>query len=299
MESSAVTLFILENLSLLDRDEMAYLGTSIINSYKDEFLKTAFSIFAEHDSALHQNLMRLASRSGMKDFIPIMEEKLSDADPDSRITSLWCLRELEQVDSLPKMRGLLYDPENTVRGEAASVFVDWEKEETFTQIHKILFDKNESPSVHHAIIKAMSLSSNIRMIPLLVSLIDEQPDLYEVTKQHIFEALLVKQSGKEIAQIISLFESSSASCRKFLIKVFKEMGETVEESLMDLLSSTEDQILKKNISTVLDSTGYVEIQIGIFKKSLQLQKTGCCRKPKPHFITESQPWLALCRQGYQ
>jgi HEAT repeat protein len=50
-----------------------------------------------------------------------------------------------------------------------------------------------------------------------------------------------------------------------LNKLFKEMGETVEESLMDLLGSTNDPQIKKSITTVLDSTGYVDVQIGVLK----------------------------------
>ncbi|QEN07267.1 HEAT repeat domain-containing protein [Oceanispirochaeta crateris] len=255
------TLFILENLGLLDQDEMSDLALSIVRSQKSEFLKTAAFIFSEHDSALHQNLMRLASASGIQELIPVMEEKLVDADPMSRMVSLSCLKELDQRDSIPLMRGLLYDPDERVRREAASVFVDWNREETLSEVGKILQDKNESPSVLRAIIKALGLCKNSNVIPLLISLSEWQIEL----KDKILEALSLKQSREEMALIISHFASSSDQGREFLIEVFRAMGESIEEPLMDLLGSTQDQTLKESIASVLDKTGYTDLQIGLLK----------------------------------
>jgi len=268
------TLFLIENLFLLNIDEMSNLGTEVFLNNKEHFLYAAGRIFEECDSSLHQKLMHLCSLTGIRDFLPVIEEKLTDSDPESRIRAVWSLRTLNAVESLPALRLLLHDPVQKVRAQTAGALIDWNKSETFQDMIMILNDGHESFSVQESIIDSLGVSGNPKSIEILVSLLESNP----VLNEQILASLLHKKSESDIEIIIKLYDSAVPAVKSLLNELFKEMGESVESVLMELLNKTGDLHTSRNISSVLDSTGYVESLIGVLKSASAAKRLDAAEK---------------------
>jgi len=268
------TLFLIENLSLLSADEMKSLGTSVFQLNKEQFLYAAQTVFRGSDSSLHQKLMYLCSLAGIRDFVSVMVEKLTDSDPESRIMAVQSLKSLDASDYLFSIVPLLYDPVSKVRANTASMLIDWNKTETFNEFISILNDKNESISVQESIIESMGSSASVRTIEILVTLLETNPFLKEQTES----ALLNKKNNSEIEQIVHLYETAGSHVKSILNELFKTMGERAEDALMALLERTKNLPVRHNICTILDSTGYVESLIGLLKNSSSTKRMDAAEK---------------------
>ena len=172
-EKSTV-LFILENLSLFSRSEMEELGINASRWSSEDFLELAEIIFTLSDGSARNALMSLLAISDISRFIPQMEDALSDPDPRTRIIAVESLTQLKSTKSLEKIIPLLSDPEETVRAETAKDMIRWNREETFSELHQILYDENETEEVCQTIIDAWGSSQNIKALSELVPLIEKK-----------------------------------------------------------------------------------------------------------------------------
>ncbi len=254
-------LFILENLSLFSRAEMEELGINASRWSREDFLELAEIIFTLSDGSARNALMSLLAVSQISRFIPQMEEALSDADPRTRIVAVESLSRLQSTGSLEKIVPLLSDPEEAVRAETAGDLILWNREETFTELHQILYDENETEEVCRTIIDAWGAGRNIKALSELVPLIEKKPELEE----SIHHALKNKGTPEEIRIILEYFKTGTPALRKSLTEYFISASEPLEEQLLLFLRDPDATGLHKTVSHILEETGYVDLCINRLK----------------------------------
>jgi len=260
-DESSTLLFTLENLPLLNREEMRLLGSTAARWGGPAFTRMAGELLDEQDGPVRQSLLTLLAVSGNREFIPRMEEALTDASPRSRITALWALTDLNNRDSTEKMLNLLYDPEELVRSEAVRAFTVWNREDVFAVLSEILGDEQESLTVKKSLIETMGISENLKTIGLPIPFMESRPELNEI----ILNALLSKREEKELTELVRHFESGTPRIRESLGNLFREMGEPAESVLIHLIRSGAHTPLHPYISQILDQTGYVDSRISCLK----------------------------------
>ncbi|MDC7233094.1 MAG: hypothetical protein PQJ58_07665 [Spirochaetales bacterium] len=247
-------LFILENLHLLNTKEMKILSESV-RQWNRESLNAEISIlFAQYDASLHQRVIALLAASGNRDFIDEIEEKLLSPQAASRTAALKALMELNHTASLMKMKGLLYDPEPSVRAVCASVLIDWDKEDCFQEIESTLQNTEELEEIHKVILDAVKQSSNVRLIPITARLYREGGMLND----YITETLKDKSSFEDIRVLLPLYEKAGAfsrTCLQNLIRLMKEKGESV------LLSMLSQDMFSHAVRDILKATGFTDRMI--------------------------------------
>ncbi len=254
-------LFILENLPVFTKEEINTLGEGASKWSKEEFL-TLSDYFLKHpDTSVKNSLITLHSHAGITDFVPQMEEILSDSDPLSRITAVESLARLNQLASLSKIVPLLHDPEEDVRAATAAALINWKREETFLELKEILFDKNETTEVAATIISAWGVSQEITAISMLVPLIELKPSLEEL----IHHSLLNKGNPEEIEEILKYFKTGTPALRQSLTRFFTKAGEAFEKPLMGILENQDEIALHQSVSEILDETGYVDLCINMLR----------------------------------
>ncbi|MDC7241630.1 MAG: HEAT repeat domain-containing protein, partial [Spirochaetales bacterium] len=166
------TLFLMEHLDLMTGEDMKALAPSVQEWNKEVFTSNVVRIFKEPDARLHQGLMELLSASGNREFISQIEEGLQSPVAGTRISALHALRQLDSRDSTDMMKGLFYDGQPGVQAECAAVFIDWNREECFDEVHRLLKDGFEENSLHKIILNGAAESDNYKLLPLLTALFE-------------------------------------------------------------------------------------------------------------------------------
>lgn len=252
------TLFMLENLDLLKKDEMKDLAESVLSWNRKAFDRDVSLIFSQPDAALHQSLMELLASAADINYIPEIEEKLLSPQAITRITALHSLQELNSIGSIEKMKGLFYDSEISVKAHTAAVFIDWDKEECFNEIQLLLKDNLELPEIHDIILKAAEKSDNRKLIPIIAGLFSKDG----IPEDQLINTLKIKKSSEDIRILTTLYGDSDEYTKECLQFLFKSMGEVAEQILLSLLS---DDVSSSDIKEILEKTGFVERMIGNLK----------------------------------
>ena len=264
------TLFLLEHLDLLNRDDMKDLSSSAREWDKEVFTSNVTRIFKEPDARLHQSLMELLSAAGIRDFITSMEENLQSPVAGTRISALHALRRLDSRDSTDIMKGLFYDTEQKVQAECASVFIEWDREECFDEVYRLLKNGFEEDELHTVILDASAASKNYKLLPILTVLFEENKDLTE----GLLASLEGKNSLEEIRILTRLYSEGSGYRRECLRTLFTGMGEVAEGKLMLLLS--QEAALRPSITEILEKTGYVDSCINRLKGGSASKRLKAC-----------------------
>jgi hypothetical protein len=244
-------LFMLENLNLLQQEEMLDMASSLSSWNKVAFDNEVSIIFNQHDAALHQSLMKLLVTAGNNDFISEMEEKLLSAEAATRITALHSLQELNSVESIKKMSTLFYDSENLVQAHTASVFINWNREECFSEIQALLLDNLESPEIHNIILNAIEKSENRKLIPIVAELFKRDG----IPQAQLIQALKGKRELEDISILTVFYGNSDKYAKECLQQLFKAMGEAAEKALLNLLSQNKTT---SDIREILEKISYVD-----------------------------------------
>ncbi len=188
-----------------------------------------------------------------KEFVKIIKEAFSDADPEVRIASIWALSDYEETKMLNQSFNMLRDPVERVRIAAAEALGKFASADKLSSFSELLKDENEVNVVKKSAIIGLSKSDQNKAIDILIELIDENESLEE----EAVKALAIKPSKKALTRIIENMKDASPVLRDKMMNIFKSMGESGEEALKKLLAE-DISSLKDSITEILETTGYVE-----------------------------------------
>jgi HEAT repeat protein len=245
--------FLLEHLPILPGPEQRNFTVELAGFTGKTFNERVTELLDGPDAKVRAALISALPATEKKEFLKQVRAALGDSDPDVRIAAIWSLAEYGDTRSLNQAADMLRDPVVRVRTEAARALGTYGSDAKLKTFTDILADENEVEPVKRAALQGLGASQSKKAIDVLIAAATEQEDLEEP----IVSALRGKISKPELTYLVEQMKDASPKLRDILTEVFKQMGQSGEEVMRELL---EEDIasLRTYLNEILESTGYVE-----------------------------------------
>ncbi len=250
---------ILEHLPILPVFQAREFSSYLAEHNGEEFTRRVLDILNGEDGKVRAAVIAAVSTTGNKEFIKPIRNAATDADPLVRSAAAWALIEYGDTRSVKEARGLLRDPVTKVREQAAQALGASDNDDILSDLAEICSDANEVMKVRKAAILGLENSSKPDATQLLAEQLinSETPKEFQ---QSVIDALSGKTGVKEIEVLVTKIKDSDPETRERLTQVFRRMGQSGEEALIELLHE-DIASLRPYITSILEETGYIDATV--------------------------------------
>jgi HEAT repeat protein len=244
---------VLEHLPELPPEE-AREYAAVFAGYPGELVTAKIkTLFSKEDNRLRAALITVLPSTGLSELRQLAVDSLKDMDPDVRTAGLWALVEFDDTRTINAEFEMLRDPVERVREQTALALGRVGANANLERLKGVALDGEEADAVRRAAITGLGNSASLKSIDLLLSLLDGGLPY----GSQIVRALSRKKEPAQIAHMIEKFKEGSPAVREAVTEVMRRSGNTVEETMLDLLRQ-DSHSLRPYITGLLESTGFVE-----------------------------------------
>jgi HEAT repeat protein len=244
---------VLEHLPELPPEE-AREYAAVFAGYPGELVTAKIkTLFSKEDNRLRAALITVLPSTGLAELRQLAVDSLKDMDPDVRTAGLWALVEFDDTRTINAEFEMLRDPVERVREQTALALGRVGANANLERLKGVALDGEEADAVRRAAITGLGNSASLKSIDLLLSLLDGGLPY----GPQIVRALSRKKEPAQIAHMIEKFKEGSPAVREAVTEVMRRSGNTVEETMLDLLRQ-DSHSLRPYITGLLESTGFVE-----------------------------------------